>query len=174
MGRWSSDPDEVSAMRRTISVAALAAGLSAALLAGPAVAAPPHRAVGDFTVAVAFPTAVFDEVGPRVCRVSIDGTLTFTGTLTGVASGALDALVLAPCSEAQSTPPGTSRDVFRFQGTFSGTVDGAPTTGALTYAGVTRTGGAIDATVRLSGPVRAALRADAVAGVGGTYVGVAT
>jgi hypothetical protein len=158
-------------MRRTISVAALVAGLSAPV-AAPAVAATP--AAGRFTVAVAFPTAVFQDVGTRVCRVSIDGTLTFTGTLTGAATGRLTALVLAPCSEAQSTPPGTSRDVFRFQGTFSGTVDGAPATGALTYAGVTRVGGAIDAGVRLSGPSRAALRADAVAGVGGTYTGVTT
>jgi hypothetical protein len=104
--------------------------------------------------------------------VSIDGTLSFTGSLTGVATGRISALVLAPCAEAQRTPPGTARDVFRFEGSFSGTVDGAPTSAALTYAGVTRVGGAIDATVRLSGPARAALRADAVAGVGGTYVGV--
>lgn len=161
-------------MRRMISVTALAAGLAGTVLTGPASAAPTHAAAGAFTVAVTFPSAVFDEVGPRVCRVSIDGTLTFTGTLAGVATGTITALVLAPCSEAQSTPPGTSRDVFRFQGAFAGTVDGAPTTGALTYAGVTRVGGAIDAAVLLSGTARAALRADAVAGVGGTYAGVTT
>lgn len=161
-------------MRRTPRVAALLAGVSGALLAAPASAAPAHPAAGAFTVAVAFPTAAFEDVGMQLCRVSIDGTLTFTGTLTGVATGTITALVLAPCSEAQSTPPGTSRDVFRFQGTFAGTVDGAPTAGALTYAGVTRVGGAIDATVLLAGPARAALRADAVAGVGGTYAGVTT
>lgn len=161
-------------MRRTITVAALVAGLAGTVLTGPASAAPAHPAAGAFTVAVAFPTAVFDDVGTQVCRVSIAGTLTFTGTLTGVATGTITALVLAPCSEAQSTPPGTSRDVFRFRGAFSGTVDGAATTGTLTYAGMTRVGGAIDATVLLSGPARAALRADALAGVGGTYAGVIT
>ena len=161
-------------MRRTISVAAVVAGLSGSVLAGAASAAPAHPAAGAFTVAVAFPTAAFEDVGRRVCRVSIDGTLTFTGTLTGVATGTISALVLAPCSEAASTAPGTARDVFRFLGSFSGTVDGAPTNGALTYAGVTRVGGAIDARVRLSGPSRAALRADALAGVGGTYAGVTT
>jgi energy-converting hydrogenase Eha subunit A len=159
-------------MRRTVSVAALIAGLSGTALAGPASAATADPAAGAFTVAVAFPTAVFDDVGRQACRVSVDGTLTFTGTLTGAATGTISALVLAPCSEAQSTPPGTARDVFRFRGVFSGTVDGAPTTGALTYAGVTRVGGAIDATVRLSGPTRAALRAEAAAGVGGTYTGI--
>ncbi len=166
-------------MRRTTRAAALAAGLAGpvlagAVVAGPVAAAPARPAAGDVTVAVAFPTAVFQDVGPRVCRVSIDGTLTFTGTLTGTATGALTAIVLAPCSQAQSTPPGTSRDVFRFEGTFTGTVDGTPTTGALSYAGVTRVGGVIGATVLLSGPTRAVLRADAVAGVGGTYAGVTT
>ena len=161
-------------MRRTISVAAVLAGLSGTVLACPASAGPAQRAAGAFTVGVEFPSATFDEVSTQVCRVSIDGTLTFTGTLTGAATGTITALVLAPCSEARATPPGTSRDVFRFEGAFSGTVDGAPTSGALTYAGVTRVGGAIDARVRLSGPTRAALRADALAGVGGTYAGITT
>ena len=150
------------------------AGLTAAALTAPASAAPAQRAAGAFTVAVAFPTAVFADVGVRACRVSVDGTLTFTGTLTGTATGSLTALVLAPCAQARSTPPGTARDVFRFQGTFSGTVDGAAATGPLTYAGVTRVGGAIDAKVLLAGRSRAALRADAQAGVGGTYAGVTT
>lgn len=161
-------------MRRTISVAALAACLAGGVLADPASGSPAQPAAGAFTVAVAFPTAVFQNVGRQGCRVSIDGTLTFTGTLTGMATGSLTALVLAPCSQAQTTPPGTFRDVFRFQGAFSGTVDGVPTSGALTYAGVTRAGGAIDATVLLAGPTRAALRAEASAGVGGTYAGVTT
>jgi energy-converting hydrogenase Eha subunit A len=161
-------------MRRTTSVAAVVVALAGTVLAGPASAAPSPPAEGTFTVAVAFPTAVFEDVGDRVCRVSIDGTLIFEGTLDGIATGTLSALVLAPCSQAQTTPPGTSRDVFRFRGTFSGTVDGAPTTGALTYAGVTRVGGAIDATILLRGQPRAALRADATAGVGGTYAGVTT
>lgn len=160
-------------MRRTASVAVLVAGLTAGVLAAPASAAPPHAAAGDFAVAVDFRTASFEDVGPRVCRVSIGGTLTFTGTLAGPADGTISALVLAPCSDAASNPPGTFPDVFRFEGAFAGTVDDAPATGALTYAGVTRVGGAIDATVRLSGSARAALRADAVAGVGGTYAGVA-
>lgn len=168
-------------MRRTTSVTALVAGLTATVLAvpspasaAPASAAPAQRATGSFTVAIDVPSAAFRDVGPRLCRVSIDATLTFTGTVTGGAEGSLAALVHAPCSQARSTPPGTARDVFRFTGDFAGTVDGAPATGELTYAGVTRVGGAIHATVLLAGPARAALRADAAAGVGGTYVGVSS
>jgi hypothetical protein len=166
----------VATVRRTTSVAAGLAGvLSAGVLvagAAPASASPAQPAAGDFVVEVAFTTADFSDVG-QTCRVSIDATLTFTGTLTGVATGELSALVLAPCADAQGAQPGAFRDVFRLEGAFTGTVDGERTTGALTYAGVTRPGGAIDAQIRLSGPVRAALQADAAVGVGGTYAGVA-
>lgn len=162
-------------MLRTLRAAALATGLLVCVVAGtaPASAAPVRPASGAFTVAVDFPSATFIPVGPRACRVGIDATLTFSGTVAGTASGRLGALVLAPCAQAQTTPPGTAADVFRFDGAFTGTVAGAPATGRLTYAGVTRVGGAIDATVVLRGTAHAALRAEAVAGVGGTYVGLA-
>ena len=39
--------------------------------------------------------------------------------------------------------------MFRFDGTFSGEVAGVDATGELTYAGVTRAGGSIDANIKL-------------------------
>jgi len=53
-------------------------------------------------------------------------------------------------------------------------VAGVPTTGSLTYAGITRPGGTINAAVRLDGDrARAVLRAEAIVAVGGSYTGVA-
>lgn len=49
-----------------------------------------------------------------------------------------------------------------------------PVSGSLSYAGLTRVGGAIDANVILDGAeARAVLRADAQVAVGGSYSGIA-
>jgi hypothetical protein len=96
--------------------------------------------------------------------------------LVGEAAGTTVALIDAPCAEALSGPPGADKDVFRFEGNFSGTVDGVPVTeGKLSYAGVTRPGGSIDANIALrADDVMATLRTvNAQLGVGGTYSGVA-
>jgi hypothetical protein len=132
-------------------------------------------AAGDFTAAVDFSSLVTRDVGNSKCEFRVDGTLTFHGTLEGVASGTTTALIDAPCVEALSNPPGTFRDVFRFEGDFAGTVDGVPVTGDLSYAGVTRPGGSIDANIRLrADEAKAQLRTvDAHIGLGGTYRGVA-
>jgi hypothetical protein len=132
-------------------------------------------AAGAFTAVVDFPSLVTRDIGRSKCEFHVDGTLTFTGTLDGVASGTTTALIDAPCPEALSNPPGTFRDVFRFEGDFAGTVDGVPATGDLRYAGVTRPGGSIDANIRLrADQAKAELRTvDAQIGVGGTYRGVA-
>ena len=83
-------------------------------------------------------------------------------------------MIFAPCSQATTNPPGTFFDVFRFVGTFTGTVAGAPASGPLTYAGVTQVGGHIDAAIVLDGDrAFAAVRADAIVTVGGSYRGVA-
>lgn len=97
-----------------------------------------------------------------------------TGTLDGSAVGTTTAVIFAPCADALANPPGTYLDVFRFEGDFSGEVLGEAVTGPFSYAGVTRVGGDIDATMVLDGDAaRAVLRADAQVAVGGTYSGVA-
>ncbi len=101
---------------------------------------------------------------PR-CEFQVRGRLIFEGTLRGEADGTTTALIFAPCAEATTNPPGT----------FSGTVAGLPTAGKLTYAGITRAGGAIRAVTRPSGDnARATLHTrDAPVLVGGGYRGVA-
>ncbi len=132
-------------------------------------------AAGAFTALADFSSLVTRDVGNSKCEFLVQGTLTFTGTLEGVASGTTTALIDAPCSEALSNPPGTFRDVFRFEGDFAGTVDSVPATGDLSYAGVTRPGGSIDANIILrADQAKAELRTvDAQIGAGGTYRGVA-
>lgn len=57
---------------------------------------------------------------------------------------------------------------------FTGEVLDEPVSGSLSYAGLTRVGGAIDANVILDGAeARAVLRADAQVAVGGSYSGIA-
>ena len=133
-----------------------------------------QRARGDFTATVDFASLVVRPVRPDRCEFTVNGTLEFTETLVGTAPGTTTALIFAPCSQATTSPPGTFPDVFRFVGTFTGTVAGRSTSGPLTYAGVTRAGGDIDATVLLDGDrASAVLHADAVVAVGGSYRGVA-
>jgi hypothetical protein len=133
-------------------------------------------ASGAFAAEVFFNTLVTRDIGNSKCEFVIQGRLTFSGTLEGVAEGTTTALIDAPCAEA--TDPanlGAFADVFRFEGTFSGTVDGVPATGGLTYAGITRPGGSIDARIRLRADgAKATLHTvTAQLGVGGTYRGVA-
>jgi hypothetical protein len=132
-------------------------------------------AAGEFTASVDFASLTTRDVGARRCEFRVEGTLTFTGTVGGVASGTTTALIDAPCPEALANPPGTFRDVFRFEGDFAGTVAGVPATGDLRYAGVTRPGGSIDATIILRADrAKAQLHTvDAQVGVGGSYRGVA-
>jgi hypothetical protein len=136
--------------------------------------APAAPATGDFTAAVDFATLESTDLPGERCQLTVGGTLTFTGTLTGAAEGTTTAIVFAPCTEVQSNPPGTFRDIFRFNGEYEGTVDGVATTGPLTYFGVTAPGGDIRAAIRLNGDnAEANLRAEATVAVGGSYVGVA-
>ena len=133
-------------------------------------------ASGAFEAEVFFNTLVTRDVGHSKCLFVVQGRLTFSGTLEGVAEGTTTALIDAPCPEATNPANlGAFRDVFRFEGTFSGTVDGGPTTGDITYAGVTRPGGSIDANIKLrAAQAKATLHTvEAQLGVGGTYRGVA-
>ncbi|SOC53757.1 hypothetical protein [Ornithinimicrobium cerasi] len=168
---------------RTTRARTITSTLVAGLLLVPATAAVAaagtdagaQRAEGSFVASVDFPTLQARDVRGNKCEFTVEGTLTFSGDVVGEAVGTTTAVIFAPCDDALASPPGTSFDVFRFEGVFSGEVLGDPTSGALSYAGVTRVGGAIDATVILDGDdgARAVVRADAQVAVGGTYSGVA-
>lgn len=159
----------------TTCLLALPAGASAST--GPAATAShagAQRAAGAFGASVDFSSLQARDVRGNKCEFTVDGTLSFTGTVAGDAVGTTTAVIFAPCEDALASPPGTFFDVFRFDGDFTGEVLGEPTTGFLSYSGLTRAGGAIDATIILDGDhARAVLRADARVAVGGTYTGVA-
>lgn len=165
-------------MLKTIRCAGIVTvGLTASLtLVAPASASPvSSRAVpasGDFTVNIVSPITPERLPGKR-CKLTATGELAFTGTLDGTAKGTTTAIVFAPCKKAMNNAPGTFRDVFRFEGKFSGTVNETATTGRLTYRGVTAPGGDIRAMIHLRGPkAHASLRAEATVAVGGSYHGV--
>lgn len=155
-------------------------GLPAEATARPAVArtasAPHVEATGAFVATVFFDTLRTREVGRSRCELTVQGQLTLSGTVEGVATGTTRALVDAPCPEATNPANlGAFRDVFRFTGTFDGTVAGVPADGSFSYAGVTRPGGSVDANLKLRAPsAKAQLRTvTARLGIGGTYRGVA-
>lgn len=166
---------------------AAAAGITAAALLGPSMAAAAadhpaapgsgrgaQSAVGDFVASVDFSSLQARDVRGNKCEFTVNGALTFSGALEGTAVGTTTAVIFASCDEALAAPPGTYFDVFRFDGHFTGAVLGQPDSGALSYAGLTRVGGGIDATVILDGDqTRAVVRADAQVAVGGTYSGIA-
>ena len=161
-------------MKRLVLAALASVMISVGVMAAPSVTTAGTVARGEFTVAVDVATAVLHPVGERACKVTVDATLTFTGTIVGVAEGTTVALVAAPCSDVATTPPGTFADVFAFVGDFAGTVADEAAQAKLGYAGATRAGGAIKALMTLSHGARALLKVDAVAGVGGTYSGFAS
>lgn len=155
-------------MRRVLLV--LVSALLLVLPAAPAVASPNAVARGSFEVILDFSTLSLRDGPAGTCVLTVSAKLVFSGTLNGAAPGRTTALVFGPCSQVAVTPPGTYPDVFRFRGTFTGTLNGTPVAGGLTYAGVTEVGGHIDALIRLSSTAGQVLaRADAVAGQGGTY-----
>lgn len=140
-------------------------------LTAPAQAAPPNKITGTFAAAVDFPSLQLKAGRGDTCVLTVNGRLTFDGNMIGEADGTTIALVAAPCTDVATTPPGTYPDVFQFQGRFKGTIGDKPVTTELTYAGLTRTGGEIDALITLKGKASGLLRADAQVAVGGTYSG---
>lgn len=172
-----------STVRIAAASAALLLGSTALAVGGPATAAGPEaskgagngkamKAEGSFTVGdVTFGAP--ESVKGDKCKLTVNGTLHFTGDLAGAAVGTTTAVVFATCAEATTAPPGTYFDVFRFKGDFDGTVFGEEATGTLTYAGVTKPGGAIKARIKLRGDAWAVLRAKAQVLVGGDYTGKA-
>ena len=111
------------------------------------------------------------DVPPGSCLLTVNGELTFTGSLVGSAAGTTNALETAPCSAVLVNPPGTFSDAFQFRGHFVGTVNGGHVDTSLTDGGVTRVGGHIDAVISLLGSGVRSLRASATVAVGGTSTG---
>jgi hypothetical protein len=132
-------------------------------------AAAPAPVAGAFQAQVDFSTVQLEDVPPSSCLLTVDGVLTFTGTLVGAAAGTTNALEAAPCSAVSVNPPGTFVDVFQFRGHFVGTVNGRDLDTSLTYSGVTHVGGQIDAIISLQGSGVGPLRASATVAVGGNY-----
>lgn len=130
-------------------------------------------AAGSFTATLDLSTVTLRDVGPQGCLLTVNGVLTFTGTIDGTAAGSTNALIAAPCASVATTPPGTFADVFAFRGTFAGQIGGEAASSTLTYAGATRPGGAIRAGMTMRGGATALLEVDAVVGVGGSYAGFA-
>jgi hypothetical protein len=179
----------MTAAARTATASAgllLAAAVLGAGVAGPATAAGSGAsssggagngaatpAAGSFTVgSVTFGEP--EDVQGNKCKLTVHGTLDFTGDVAGAAVGTTTAIVFATCEEALAASPGTYFDVFRFEGDFTGTVFGEAAEGTLTYAGVTQEGGEIDARIKLRGDAWAVLRTtDAVVLQGGSYEGKA-
>lgn len=159
-------------MRRFI-VVVLAVLAVAGAMVSPGTATARGRAAGSFTATLDVASVVLRDVGPQGCRLSVNGVLTFTGTIEGAAAGTTDALIAAPCASVATTPPGTYADVFVFRGRFAGEIDGEAAAAALTYAGVTRAGGAIRAAMTMRSGAVALLEVQAAAGLGGTYAGFA-
>jgi hypothetical protein len=161
-------------MRRPVFAALASAMISVGAIAAPSVTEARSVARGEFTVAVDFATVTLEDVGTKACKLTVDTTLSFTGTILGTAEGSTVALIAAPCGEVATTPPGTFADVFAFVGDFAGTIDGEAAAAKLRYAGTTRAGGAINALMTLSHGAHGLLKVDAVAGQGGTYAGFAS
>jgi hypothetical protein len=134
-------------------------------------AAAANPAAGAFQANINFVTVQLKDVPPSSCLLTVDGVLTFTGTLVGTAAGMTNALETAPCSAVSVNPPGTFSDAFQFRGHFVGTVNERHIDTSLTYSGVTYVGGHIDAIISLLGSGIGPLRATATVAVGGTYIG---
>jgi len=157
-------------MRRAISLL-IVTSLLLLGLSVPATANDELTASGTFDTTLDFSTLTVTPVG-KACRLNVEGQLDFDGTLDGTADAATTALIFAPCSDVQSTPPGTFADVFRSRLEFQGTVAGTPATAEILWVGVTRAGGEIDAVMLVDGDdVRGRLHVDAIVGVGGSYQG---
>ena len=127
-------------------------------------------ASGEFVASVDFSTLTLTPQG-RNCVLSVRGQLVFTGTIVGTTTGQTTALVLAPCADVATTPPGTFRDVFKSPFTFTGTVAGQAVEATGAYQGGVDPGGHIDGEILFRGGMHGVLRVDAVVAQGGSYRG---
>lgn len=159
-------------MRRLLLALVLCAALVGIGVA-PASAAGQVAAHGKFAVEITGDPALQPLASDR-CLLTLPVTLTFRGTLKGMAPGTLQAAVDASCGDVLTVPPGTFADVFVFTGTFTGKVAGERTSAGLVYSGVTRPGGDVRGLIALDGGATGLLTVDAEAGTGGSYSGAVT
>jgi hypothetical protein len=128
-------------------------------------------AAGEFVPEPDFANATLIPQGNH-CIVQIDGVLIFNGTLQGLASGTSTVRIFAACPEVEL--PGSLADyrsVFRSEGVFVGTVDGAPAEADFVYQGRSEVGGRVDARIHFSGGLQGVLHVDAEVAEGGSYEG---
>jgi hypothetical protein len=128
-------------------------------------------AAGEFVPEPDFANATLIPQGNH-CIVQIDGVLIFNGTLQGLASGTSTVRIFAACAEVEL--PGSLADyrsVFRSEGVFVGTVDGAPAEADFVYQGRSEVGGRVDARIHFSSGLQGVLHVDAEVAEGGSYEG---
>lgn len=154
------------------------AGGAGATTSAPSDAQPPASPTGVVPAQGSFTVELADEppqVRPLIgglCELRVNGSLTFTGTLEGVATGTTTAVVFASCDQVTQAPLGTYADVFRAEADFTGTVAGRPVSADLTYAGVSAAGGDIRGAIVLEGEARGALAVEARLADQGAYAGL--
>ena len=127
-------------------------------------------AAGAFAANVDFSTLTLTPQGHN-CVLTVRGQLIFTGTIAGTTTGQTTALVLAPCADVATTPPGTYRDVFKSPFTFTGTVAGQQVEATGVYKGGVDPGGNIDGQILFLQGLHGALQVNAVVAQGGSYRG---
>ena len=149
---------------------ALAAGAPTNRLLAAGAADPLVEAIGSFDAFVDFSTLSLTARGSN-CLLRVSGTLVFSGTIEGVATGTTSALTFATCDDVIANPPGSFPDVFRSELHFTGSVDGMPAEGDLMYQGRAAPGGAIDAHLIFSRGMQGVLDVDGQVAVGGSYQG---
>ena len=129
-------------------------------------------ASGDFIVDINPLTFTFTPNGIDKCDITVDGTITFEGTIEGTATGTTRATIFGTCEEFLSTQPGDLDDEFEADLEFTGFVGCTPVTADVTYSGTTTApGGQIDAKFIFTGDIVGESDVNAILGVGGTYEG---
>jgi hypothetical protein len=135
----------------------------------PAMATPADPTDGAFTAAIDFSSVRTEPVGAN-CRLTVQGTITFTGRLAGDATATTRALVMDDCPSVASNPPGTFADVFQSELLFIGTLDGVAVANlAILYQGKTAIGGEITGQMRLANGRAGVLDVEGVVAQGGNY-----
>uniref|UniRef100_A0A7S3L9X6 Lipid/polyisoprenoid-binding YceI-like domain-containing protein n=1 Tax=Amphora coffeiformis TaxID=265554 RepID=A0A7S3L9X6_9STRA len=132
-----------------------------------------NEASGSFDTQLDFSTLTFTPIGSNRCRIEVEGTLMFTGTLVGEAKAKTSALAMASCEEVQANPPGDIPDTFQSKLIFEGEIDGTDIITDIIWNGSTEAGGSIEKsgmTFPGSG-VAGQLKVIAQVGFGGEYEG---
>lgn len=139
------------------------------MCSSPALATPSQPQDGEFSADLNPASFTFTPLGSN-CVVTASGKLIFSGALDGEAIGSTRVLVFADCGEVLTSPPGTFRDIFRAELSFSGTINNTPVNSvSLVYQGRTAAGGAITGQMRLGNGSLGVLKVEGTAAQGGSY-----